>query len=364
LNLNGKILAKYPALFESITWETHWGPDGIPYQTMTGPVYMQADVNFVATSVGNSEIKVRGTAQSSGFNGKFEATVAAPNLGAGVVDYWAAQLVADTPLTASKVDFYDPLTIKWEYSPPGENEWLDAGTTECPVYVSLQPPETSDLYHTVVHLACSQGNATTEADALAATWGQFAGPANVKAWDGQTKLYYYKPQGNPSLDLSGLLSTHDGECGAWAEFLIASLNVNGISANKILVAKGAGLWNDLFGWSFGDGTWFAVGAATLTPEANPTDVPPFTNSIAQSTDNVGQNTHPPNLFRFNKHWIVRPVMSGAIYYDPSYGKTYSDSTEFSNSVISGWAHSGNDVDWATPSALPDYHVNFWDPWLH
>jgi hypothetical protein len=72
----------------------------------------------------------------------------------------------------NQVDFLNPLTINWKYTGGGAT-FYDAGSSENPVYITLTNPATANLYHTVVHLACSVGHAVNPTDAQNNTWSQF-----------------------------------------------------------------------------------------------------------------------------------------------------------------------------------------------
>jgi hypothetical protein len=146
--------------------------------------------------------------------------------GNGSVTPW---LFATTPVAASSgiattgpvtipiplgisVRCWNPLQINWTYSISSIDQigFYDAGQTANQVYVCLANVNgLTPLYHTVVNLACSNGNATDANTAVANTWALFAGPANVKTWDGH-RLYYYEagiPGANGVDDVGGLLSS-------------------------------------------------------------------------------------------------------------------------------------------------------------
>ena len=57
---------------------------------------------------------------------------------------------------------------------------------------------------------------------------------------------------------------------------------------------------------------------------------------------AGQNTHPPSEKMFGSHFIVKADSSlinpgiGGPYFDPSYGVTYTDSTNFVSTALDGY----------------------------
>ncbi len=86
-------------------------------------------------------------------------------------------------LTASRVDFFNLLYIRWMYRVPGRTEFILAGTSTNQVYVSWRVPTTANLYHTVVGVAC--GNAkgrTQESNIVAGIWNYFT-DRDVQLWD-------------------------------------------------------------------------------------------------------------------------------------------------------------------------------------
>jgi hypothetical protein len=334
----------YPILYESIGWKYWTDPNGWPMPpTLTKPVRMQATPTFRVYSSGADPIVIRGKVLSGT---PYPCNFWQTNTPGGPYT-WTTSILADNEITPHRVDYYNPLTIQWKIYSPDKSVHVDLETTECPVYVSLQPPETGDLYHTVVHLACSQGHATTEAQAVTDTWGQFTG-LGVTAWDGQTKLYYYyNPQDAASANvptLSELLGPsptpaligHNGDCYAWAELLQASLNVNGVGASIQRVSKGAEIMVKNCGFITN-----AQGSLVLPPNVYDYCPPP---------DGVkGQNSAPspnPSLKRFNEHRIVKLPSScalngGAIYLDPSYGISAIDALDYTHQAIEGWTFGNN-----------------------
>jgi len=69
---------------------------------------------------------------------------------------------ADRPLTANKVDFFEPMKIKWYYGYTNAPDCLSAGTSTNQVYVTLRVPTNAvALYHTVARQRRSLGNSPT-----------------------------------------------------------------------------------------------------------------------------------------------------------------------------------------------------------
>ena len=211
-----------------------------------------------------------------------------------------------------------------------------------------RPPTTSDLYRTVVHLACSQGNATTEAQAVADTWGQFSGPANVKTWDGRSLCYYQAGtpwatntvDGQQNIEVSQLLRDGNGQCNSWREFLESAWGVNGVDSQMATVSSP----NQYFlvkNWTANTPTSVAtapyVYSLSLTPYANGsswTTAFGCTGDLINDNGISGQNSATPAEKLFGRHFIQK---YNGIYYDPSYGVTYSSTADFQTKAVNGFA---------------------------
>jgi hypothetical protein len=247
---------------------------------------------------------------------------------------------------ANQVDFLNPLTIDWEYTGGGAT-FYDAGSSVNPVYITLTNPATANLFHTVVHLACSNGHATDTNAAVANTWALFAGPANVTTWDGTKKLYYYQNGDgwNTATDVAGLLSSQNGNCVAWRNLLLDALLANGISADRVYVSS-PGQYFLVRAWNFGSSSF------TNTPPYNwmlrfPTTIVDTSSGVGVYGDLTnlgtldGQNTAPPAEKVFGNHRILG---YGGLYYDPSYGVTFSGENNFVDTAVAGYAIERDDLD--------------------
>ncbi len=83
----------------------------------------------------------------------------------------------------------------------------------------------------MAYLACHNGGATDASTAMANTWAMFS-PRNVCAWDENSRSYdralHYYLHYNENITVSSLLSSGDGQCGAWALLFRDCLSANGI----------------------------------------------------------------------------------------------------------------------------------------
>jgi len=218
-------------------------------------------------------------------------------------------------------------------------------------YVCLtNPTSVPTLYHTVVHLACSAGHATNEAQAVSNSWSQLAGH-NFKTWDDQTLYYYHYRDGagfsGTPTTVGELLSTSNGNCVAWMELFRNALSVNGVTSDRIWIESPVSIGFLVKDWT-DDGTPIY----TNTPPYNwqlrlPTNaftmVPAPTSSVygdlTSLTNLPGQNSSPPSEKFFGNHRIAR---YDNVYYDPSYGVIFSSSNDFYSVAVYGCAHDEGD----------------------
>jgi hypothetical protein len=143
------------------------------------------------------------------------------------------------PFASSTVRFYNPMEINWKisfYDGSTWSNWIDAGTSKNPTYITLADPVTGmSLYYTSVHLACSEADTKTDPDeCVSEIWGVFSS-LNVQRVNGTTSLTFWKDANTQASTTKDLLTNGDGQCGAWSDFLMDILKVHGISSTKYLV---------------------------------------------------------------------------------------------------------------------------------
>jgi hypothetical protein len=235
--------------------------------------------------------------------------------------------VADQPLAAGKVDFFNPLTIHWSVAIAGGANFHEVGKSTNQVYVTLRAPTElllgDEFRHTVLHLACANSGATDVEQAAANTWAFFAGPANVKTWDGVSLVYYGTTNGGNNVVVSELLLNRDGQCYAFAGLLIAAFRANGdTNAEECVVSPPSGH------------NRFAIKNVNFSSAPTYPSEPDFkyaeTDLDYTPFGIPGQNTNPPKRKRFDNHRIIR--RSVGIYYDPSYGITTTDAMGYTTNV--------------------------------
>ncbi len=228
-------------------------------------------------------------------------------------------------------------------------------TSENEVFITLDDPACATDYRTVLYLATKGSLATTESACITDTWANFSGPADVHAWDETSKLYlrdlHYYDGDTDIISAAGLLSTGDGQCGAWVELLHECLLANNVSGLDLIVVLPA-VWHD----------YMAI-KNIIYDDVDPTFSGEYAYYVNTRTDDLnvetpgepGQNKATPYMKLFWLHYIV---LYGATYFDPSYGLTYGDEADFTSQCIDGWRRT--DYRWRKRDVVgrPSYEVRF------
>ena len=217
----------------------HWGSNVVTHVVSNKPALyvsgsrVSASVSFAALGGGfNTNLVVRGVVSG----GRTSFTLKGTNSAPGSTNWSVPAVIADTNLLADTVDFYNPMTVEWFYAVEGATSFLPAGVSTNQVYVSWKEPETADLFHTVVHVACSNAaGMTVESNIVAGVWEDFTdreihradGSGPLEYWGSFAKAHRYD---GLCLSLGDLLKYSDGKCGAWASFLVGAWAVHGISS--------------------------------------------------------------------------------------------------------------------------------------
>ena len=291
---------------------------------------------------------------------------------------------------------YNPMTVDWNISADGQpctGNCSGVGSSANTVYVTLGKegasgptllPTLLPLYLTAVHLAVSTDGATKKSEAFQKTWGQFAGPANVKGWDGRSLYYYRDDPSNPvgfacAKNVNDLLqaTNGDGQCGSFALLLEWSLAVNGIAVH--LPSSGLPApdsivqvaWTEVAdtdppvmvgtppipiyplmivkNWRFADPPSYSTPPYVYSMILGSSDfmVPPPSagfGDLTNLTGIAGQNSVTPAEKVFGSHFFIKvdpSLLAGTglagPYFDPSYGVQYSGADNFEAQAISGYA---------------------------
>jgi hypothetical protein len=146
-----------------------------------------------------------------------------------------------------------------------------------------------------------------------------------------TQLKYWDGGSASATNTAGLLSDGNGQCGAWAEFFIDMLKVQGISSNKIEVLEASDPRDRAFlvkNYTF-TGTGVSPGTAPY--------VYVLGIDVIDASGVAGQGNSDP-ISAFYNHFIVS--YSGQ-YYDPSYGSgPFGSQSEWENASLDGFTKSG------------------------
>lgn len=282
-------------------------------------------------------------------------------------------LTSSNSLRSGLARTVNPLQISWWYYATNNPNWAPLGTTTNLMYVTLgnpQPdPDTGRFptYRTVMQTACEM-NRIGRDNVVAAIWQHFAGPANITTWDGRA-LYYYQTNTTCSqcvTDLQHLLVQTNGNCHAFQNFLEDCLLVHGlwtesgVWTNYQYVTVYASRANSPEDVNFLVNNWGTNNAGTsgntnypwqifttLNPpyyfEMVPVPYPPDGyGDLTSLTGVAGQNSATPSEKVFYNHQflVYYTTAGGKIYYDPSYGITYSSTApapDMEQSAIFGFS---------------------------
>lgn len=330
----------------------HWQDNSVPPNgtaTDTGDRRFPISYTGGAKVLASAKFRVKpdppSTVRLRALGPGFDLPAKVATASSGLLDYPASEATA---ALSAGTGLINSMVLDWQISVDGGVTWRKAGQTGNRVYKTLaEPLGAARLYQTVMHLATSNGAATTAAAATANTWAFFSGPANVKTWDGRSLFYYKAGEGfsTCAIDSGPLLAspTGSGQCGSFALLLMDALGANGIGSSFIGIGA---LADDKFlvkNWAFSSTQTFAGATPThpwkmLLSEGGNGMVPPLANDIYGDLTNLlglpGQNTPTPSEKVFGSHFIV---LQGSNFYDPSYGVTYADASDFQSKAVAGFA---------------------------
>ncbi|MCX7047768.1 MAG: hypothetical protein NTX50_20070 [Candidatus Sumerlaeota bacterium] len=114
------------------------------------------------------------------------------------------------------INFYNPMSIAWSYSPDGGKLWNSVCSSDHRVYITFYDPSgPGPLYETPLWIGCKNciGDTTT-ASIVEHIWAEFPG-LNVHRIDGTQMTYWYNNPTNQ--DIGDLLQYGDGSCRTWAQ---------------------------------------------------------------------------------------------------------------------------------------------------
>ena len=204
-------------------------------------------------------------------------------------------LTSDEPLP-DEVVLADKLTIKWRISQSADPTQIELGTSSHPVFVTLGPAvhgsEPSSFISLLYPATKAAEGMKDESDALDRIWQKvFAdhrstrrvafNPVTGTMNDHGAALSYWQPNWTPEQgfapqhvchDLPGLLRTKVATCAAFADYMVAMLQLQGIAAHEFQpdIAHG---WNSLV---YNDAQYFLVGRWQQRPDSlTSNEQPPY-----------------------------------------------------------------------------------------
>jgi hypothetical protein len=247
-------------------------------------------------------------------------------------------------------DFFN---LQWEISFDNGGSWVNAGTTSHQVYVTLDRPQISPLYHTIVDVGTRRAiGATTTDEVIDRVWADFADLRVFqvpRAKDGSgistpsRLLTYYGDPDTLNTYPWELLRDGDGQCAAWTDLFLEVLAANGIVDGEILKITARGPHEGLLirNWDFpafpggglsGDPRYPYLYDATFLVGILPPTVRPW-SELVDLDGMSAQGTSNPKSHFLSHH---RVAFINGTYYDPSYGKMYTGLDDMEEQVIAGF----------------------------
>jgi hypothetical protein len=239
-------------------------------------------------------------------------------------------LTSNNPL-ANEVGIFEVSDISWQMNPGGTG-WASAGTTRNVMYVTLGAASGTPNYWTLLDISCrAAAGETSESGLITKVFTGFTGRAIKRKRDGND-LTYWNPRSTCTATNTQLLlasANGAGQCGSWAECLIDTYKVHGVtSGEKILIVHTVSDWT-------GSQVSFMVKNWIINhPPASIKD--DYTHNIPleckPGVNHPGQNNPTPPEAFYN-HFIVRAIGK---FWDPSYGTgPYNDQVAWEADSIDG-----------------------------
>jgi hypothetical protein len=273
------------------------------------------------------EVNINGVRQSDKIK-----LIPSPSDNSWVLDNVSARLAQTFAALQGQKAVYNPgFQLNWKFyvGTEGSTKSRDAGESTSCLYVTYDTPQTTNLYHSVVHIGTVAANGVTAATTgnadqpiFDAIWAKFSGNniclysvviENGAVNDSKSgnELYYYGivdtassfgltvARTNNVSNVLGLLQYKDGCCGAWSSFLVGILTAQGLQANQTYVAGLMGPFD-----RSGQKAYHKFLCAD--------------SSIGKHHNQI------PLENKWINHWIVK---YNGLYYDSSYGISYSGIVE-------------------------------------
>ena len=231
--------------------------------------------------------------------------------------------------------YYDPnFTLTWEFKIVGEDTARAIGESVTPLYLTYDVPDTSYLYHTVVHTGCAAASGkNNEADVFNAIWEKFES-LNIKkvhlvdgdVVEGETLSYYGK---DPICDAEEILENLYFDVSATTRNIPSRARETNIITNKYgTYFLLAGLDGTCVDWQeFALNVLRAQGLSTLGVSVTVEGY----DALQVSPAIPGQGGEVPRENIWQGHELIQ---YGDKIYDPSYGIDYGPSETAAQTFIS------------------------------
>lgn len=321
------------------------------------------DVQFAAslTLPEPALIQIRGNIVSIGVT----FTAKAANIRGNQMVYFLNVVTTAMPNT---VEVYDPLVTYWEVSING-GAWFPVGSTRNQTYLTFKPSleygggaggGVSRRYHTAIHVGCVAAagyGGSKWKDVLNLIWNNAFKLRSIRRMSDQKLLSYYgftgshvaENQATTSGTPSAMLASDfgHGSCAAWAGFFAAVLRGQGIDEEllPISISKNGHYPSPPYD-KFLIKNYRKKGAANpalagwqiMKLDAGPDGSGAIPDSVlqnGQATDDPGipgQGNSPNPISEFSTHQLIK---ANDLYYDPSYGETFTSKADFHGSALAG-----------------------------
>jgi len=149
---------------------------------------------------------------------------------------------SDKIFESSTIKFFENFDIEWQWShiddsvqkPCSAANWTTIGTSSNPMHVTLKKfdPTTTQtaptFFHTLLKFTSSAADCeTTDEGAINKIWEKI-NDLEIQTADSGKNLTYYKQWLNQCLGTVELLRSEDGQCGAFKNFMLDAIKVQGI----------------------------------------------------------------------------------------------------------------------------------------
>ena len=276
-----------------------------------------------------------------------------PKADVGVVKPFTFQ----QPLMSSVFHWAD-MQIDWQFvysvAPPPDLSllWNTFNSSHNANYITLNTSQATKLYLTLAdYTTLAAHGEVSEPGVVSKMWDQVSSLNVYRSEDGQP-LKYYGDWHSDIKTLAELLKEGDSQCFPWAELWNESLLTHAISTGTIILVTTV-----ITGEGFLIKNWDIATATPLTaPRNNFGTLYPFENEWRDNSDMIvdnqynydvnymvkdqdglpGQTNSNPRA-DFKRHFIVK---FDNAYYDPSYGKTYTNPADMEIKSISGYFYDG------------------------